>query len=46
MIIVKEGVKKGDKIVAQGVDKIKDKTAIKPIPTNFDTIVNSIKKVF
>ena len=46
MVIVKDGLKKGDKIVAQSVDKVKDKTAIKPVPSNFDSIVNSIQKVF
>ncbi len=46
MVIVKDGLKKGDKIVAQGIDKVKDKTPVKPVPTNFDSIVNSIKKVF
>lgn len=46
MAVVKEGVKKGDKVVAQGVGKLRDKTAVKPMPTNFDTIVNSTKTVF
>ncbi|MFV0145741.1 efflux RND transporter periplasmic adaptor subunit [Empedobacter falsenii] len=46
MAVVQEGVKKGDKVVAQGVGKLRDKTAVKPMPTNFDTIVNSTKTVF
>ena len=46
MAVVKEGVKKGDKVVAQGVGKLRDKTAVKPMPANFDSIVNSTKKVF
>ncbi|WP_068598731.1 efflux RND transporter periplasmic adaptor subunit [Vaginella massiliensis] len=46
MVIVKDGLKKGEKIVAQSVDKVKDKTAVKPVPANFDSIVNSIKKLF
>ncbi|MDM1542511.1 efflux RND transporter periplasmic adaptor subunit [Empedobacter falsenii] len=46
MAVVKEGVKKGDKVVAQGVGKLRDKTAVKPMPANFDTIVNSTKTVF
>ncbi|UWX67478.1 efflux RND transporter periplasmic adaptor subunit [Empedobacter stercoris] len=44
--VVKDGVKKGDKVVAQGVGKLRDKTAVKPMPANFDTIVNSTKTVF
>ncbi|MFV0174178.1 efflux RND transporter periplasmic adaptor subunit [Empedobacter falsenii] len=46
MAVVQEGVKKGDKVVAQGVGKLRDKTAVKPMPANFDTIVNSTKTVF
>lgn len=46
MAVVKEGIKKGDKVVAQGVGKLRDKTAVKPMPANFDTIVNSTKTVF
>ncbi|MFV0221635.1 efflux RND transporter periplasmic adaptor subunit [Empedobacter falsenii] len=46
MAVVKDGVKKGDKVVAQGVGKLRDKTAVKPMPANFDTIVNSTKTVF
>ena len=46
MAVVKEGVKKGDKVVALGVGKLRDKTAIKPMPANFDSIVSSTKKVF
>ena len=46
MAVVKEGVKKGDKVVAQGVGKLRDKTAVKQMPANFDSIVNSTKKVF
>ena len=46
MAVVKEGVKKGDKIVAQGVGKLRDKTAVKPTPANFDSIVNSTKPIF
>lgn len=46
MAIVKEGLKKGDKVVAQGVAKLRDKTPIKPQPTNFEKVVESIKPVF
>lgn len=46
IVVVKEGVKKGDKVVAQGVGKLRDKTPIKPTPSNFDQIVESTKPVF
>lgn len=46
MAIVKEGVKKGDKVVGQGVGKLKDKTPIAPKPAKFDQIVESTKPVF
>ncbi len=46
MAVVKDGVKKGDKVVAQGVGKLRDKTAVKPTPANFDQIVESTKTVF
>jgi membrane fusion protein, multidrug efflux system len=46
MAVVKEGVKKGDKVVAQGVGKLRDKSAVKPMPANFDSIVSSTKPIF
>lgn len=46
IVVVKDGVKKGEKVVAQGVGKLRDKTPIKPIPSNFDKIVESTKTVF
>ena len=46
MAVVKDGVKKGDNVVAQGVGKLRDKTAVKPTPANFDQIVESTKTVF
>lgn len=46
MAVIKDGVKKGDKVVAQGVGKLRDKTAVKPTPANFDSIVSSTKTVF
>ncbi len=46
MAVVKDGVKKGDKVVAQGVGKLRDKTAVKPTPANFDSIVSSTKPIF
>lgn len=46
MVIVKDGISKGDKIVAQGVGTLKPGTAVKSKPVNFDEIVNAIKPIF
>ena len=46
MAIIADGVKKGDKVVAQGVGKLRDKTAIAPKPAKFDQIVESTKPIF
>ena len=46
MAIIAEGVKKGDKVVAQGVGKLRDKTPIAPKPAKFEQIVESTKPVF
>ena len=45
-VVVKDGIKKGEKIVAQGVGTLKPGTAVKPKPANFDEIVNAIKPIF
>jgi len=44
--IVSKGLDKGDIIIAAGVNSIKPGTAIKPKPSNMDSIVNNIKPVF
>ena len=46
MIVVKDGIKPGDKIVAQGVGKLRDKTPIVPQPMEFDSIAKGLQKVF
>lgn len=46
LIVVESGVEKGDKIVAQGVGKLRNNTPITPQPMSFDSIANSIKPVF
>ena len=46
LYIVNEGVKKGDTIVAVGVDKIKGKMKIIPKMVPFDSIAKPIQKVF
>ena len=46
LVVVKDGIKKGEKIVAQGVGALKPGTAVKSKPANFDEIVNAIKPIF
>ncbi len=46
LIVVGSGVKEGDKIVAQGVGKLRNNTPIIPQPIAFDSIANSVKPVF
>lgn len=46
LVVVKDGVKKGETIVAQGVGQIKPGTAVKSKPVQFDDIVNAIKPIF
>lgn len=46
MAIVQDGVKKGDKVVALGVGKLRDKTPIAPKPAKFEQIVESTKPIF
>ncbi|UZH53969.1 efflux RND transporter periplasmic adaptor subunit [Salinimicrobium tongyeongense] len=46
LIVVGEGVKPGDKIVAQGVGKLRNNTPIIPQPVSFDSIATSIKPIF
>lgn len=46
LIVVESGVQKGDKIVAQGVGKLRNNTPIQPQPMSFDSIANSIQPVF
>ena len=46
LYVIDSGAEKGDRIIAQGVDKIKGKTKVKPIPAKFDTIAKPIKQSF
>lgn len=46
MVIIKEGVTKGETVVAEGVASMKPKTAVKPQPKSLDEIVNAIKPIF
>lgn len=44
--IVESGINKGDEIVGNGVNKIKNNDKIKPSSSTMDSIVNSFDKVF
>lgn len=44
--IVKSGLNSGEKVIAEGTGKIKTGSAVKSIPTNIDSIANSIKPIF
>lgn len=46
LAIVKSGLKKGDKIVVQGMGKLRDKAPIQPQMVNFDSIARPIQPVF
>ena len=46
VIVVASGVEEGDKIVAQGIGKLRDNTPVQPQPVPFDSIANSLKVVF
>lgn len=46
LAIIESGLQKGDKIVAAGVNTLKTGTKIIPKPTNFDSLVNTIKPIF
>jgi membrane fusion protein (multidrug efflux system) len=44
--IIESGVKPGDKVVVEGIVKLRNNTPVIPQTVNFDTLVNSIKPVF
>ena len=46
LIIVASGVEGGDKIVAQGVGKLRNNTPIQPQAVAFDSVANSLNAVF
>ena len=46
LMIIKSGLQNGDKIVAEGVSRLKDKARITPNPVAFDSIVGNINPVF
>ena len=46
ILVLSDGLKKGDKFVAQGVGKLRNGAAIIPQPVAIDSIINSYEKVF
>lgn len=46
LVIVKSGLNSGDRIVAQGVGKVRNNTLIQPQLVAFDSIANSLEVVF
>ena len=46
LFVVSNGLKVGDKIVANGVSKLRGDTAIKPMDVPFDSVAKPIEKVF
>lgn len=46
MVVIKEGVKKGEVVVAEGIGSIKSGTPVKPQPKKFDDIIDAIKPLF
>jgi membrane fusion protein (multidrug efflux system) len=46
MVVIESGIEKGEKIVAQGVGRLRTNTTIKPKPVSFDSIMNSFNTVF
>ena len=46
VVIVESGLQVGDRIVAQGVGRLRDRTPIQPQPVAFDSIANSLDVVF
>lgn len=46
LVVVNSGIKAGDKIVVQGIGKLRNNTPIRPQPVVFDSIANSLNPVF
>ncbi len=46
MVVISEGVQKGETVVAEGVGTLKPGTPVKGQPKDFDDIINAIKPVF
>ena len=46
MVIIESGLNTGEKIVATGIGSLKPDTEIIPKPTDFDSLVQSVKPIF
>jgi len=46
LLVVEEGLKKGDKIVYQGIDKLRDQMKISPRLVPFDSVAGKLKVAF
>lgn len=46
LLVISEGIKPGDKIVAEGVGKLRDHTPVIPQPADFDSIAGGLQPVF
>lgn len=46
MYVVTKGLKKGETIVAKGVDQLRNQTPIKPVPKEFDSIAKPLPQSF
>ncbi|WP_146946942.1 efflux RND transporter periplasmic adaptor subunit [Cyclobacterium qasimii] len=46
LLIIEEGLKKGDKIVYQGLDKVRDQMKISPRLVPFDSVAGKLKVAF
>lgn len=46
LVLVKSGLKQGDVIVASGVGALRSSTAIRPMKTVMDSIINTIQPIF
>lgn len=46
LVVVKEGIKSSDKILAGGLNQVQNNSRIKPRQVSFDSLANSVKPVF
>jgi len=46
LVVVSSGLEAGDKIIVEGVGKVRNNTPVKPQPVAFDSVANSLDVVF
>lgn len=46
VVIIKDGIKKGDQVIAAPASNLKSGTAIKPVPADMDSLVKKIRPIF